>query len=1081
MDFATTPHIAGVCRAALGLALFCLLACPAGSPGGVTIESLGPAGAGARSGLHTGDVLLSWERGDAAGPLRSCADLAAAETEQAPRGPVVLHGRRQGRKVSIEMAAGDWQVETVSAQAGGECRAFARGRRLAREGRWPEARAAYGEAAAAARSRGWPLFAALALQEQGTAALSANDFPAAEKAYAESLDLRRRAAPGSLAEAASWHALGRLHRTRGAIAPSEAAFRNALRLRQRLAPRSLETASTLNNLGIDTWKRGDLDGARSLYTRALALIQRRAPDGYDAAQVYNNLGLLSRDAGDLEAAERSFTRATQIWQRLDPDSEDLARAAVNLGTVASDRGDYVRSDEYLRTALARFQKIAPEGLMVAHILSNLGINARDRFDFTEADALFRRSLAIRHHLAPGSEEEATSLSLLSWTAGERGRLDEAEAFARRALAIRTRQAPRSTAVAVSLAILGDLAQKRGDLRRAAALGRQALALERRVTPGSFHETEFLQFLADIALDQGDARRAEPLVRQALAIRRRLMPRSGMEGAALDLLGLTLQAQGRIAEAEETFLQAADALEAQIGRLGSTDEQGASFQTEFGDIYRHLIALQVDRGEGAAALHSVERSRGRMLLNLLAQRALVFNADVPAALLERQRRLDRQYEAVQESIASLDSRQSAELEALLARLGWLRGERAALSAQIAQASPHYASLRSPQALDLAGVRAVLDPGTVLLSYAVQAERTFLFVVHPAGAGSPGFAVHTLPIGRDALAAEVAAFRSLLLRGRQNPVIEPALLAAGDRLYRLLVAPAAAEIAGSGRILLSPDGPLHILPFAALVREPPHAGAPPVFFVEDKPLHSVLSATLYAEIRRTRSGLPAAAGPLVAFADPQVRPPAPGEADDPREPPVRRYRRGLPALPGAREEVRVLASLWGRDAHVYTGAEANEERLRQLPVRPLYLHFACHALLDRRFPLDSALALAAPGRPDAADNGLLQAWEIFERLRLDTELVTLSACETGLGRDAGGEGLIGLTRAFQYAGARSVLASLWSVSDRITAELMEGFYTRLRAGQPKDRALQEAQLDLLHSHGGAAHPVHWAAFTLSGDWQ
>jgi CHAT domain-containing protein len=375
-----------------------------------------------------------------------------------------------------------------------------------------------------------------------------------------------------------------------------------------------------------------------------------------------------------------------------------------------------------------------------------------------------------------------------------------------------------------------------------------------------------------------------------------------------------------------------------------------------------------------------------------------------------------------------------------------------------------------------VRAFLDPGTVLLSYSVQEERTFLFVVQPEG-----LAVHTLPAGRDALAAEVAAFRSLILRGRERPVVEPALLVTGDRLYRLLIAPAASAIARSSRVLLSPDGPLHILPFAALVRALPEGGAPPVFLAEDKPLHTVLSATLYAEIRHSRRGIPAVAGPLVAFADPQVRTPAPGEQDNPQEPPVRRYRRGLPALPGAREEIRVLSSLWGRDAYIYTGAEANEERLRQLPVRPCYLHFACHALLDRRFPLDSALALAAPNRPDAEDNGLLQAWEIFERVRLDTELVTLSACETGLGRDAGGEGLIGLTRAFQYAGARSVLASLWSVSDRITAELMESFYTRLRAGEPKDRALQEAQRDLLHGQGAAAHPVHWAAFTLSGDWQ
>ena len=122
-------------------------------------------------------------------------------------------------------------------------------------------------------------------------------------------------------------------------------------------------------------------------------------------------------------------------------------------------------------------------------------------------------------------------------------------------------------------------------------------------------------------------------------------------------------------------------------------------------------------------------------------------------------------------------------------------------------------------------------------------------------------------------------------------------------------------------------------------------------------------------------------------------------------------------------------------------------------------------------------APPGRP--GDDGLLQAWEIFERLRLSADLVTLSACETALGLEAQGEGLLGLTRAFHYAGARTVLSSLWSVSDRSTAELMRRFYAHLGAGKPKDLALAAAQRDLLA--GPFRHPYHWAAFQLDGDWR
>ena len=147
----------------------------------------------------------------------------------------------------------------------------------------------------------------------------------------------------------------------------------------------------------------------------------------------------------------------------------------------------------------------------------------------------------------------------------------------------------------------------------------------------------------------------------------------------------------------------------------------------------------------------------------------------------------------------------------------------------------------------------------------------------------------------------------------------------------------------------------------------------------------------------------------------------------------------------------------------------------------IHFATHAVINERFPLDSALVFTIPEHPkEGQDNGLLQAWEIFESMRIDADLVTLSACDSGLGKEMGGEGLIGLTRAFQYAGARSVLASLWRVEDKATAELMRRFYTYLKSGMTKDEALRHAQIDLIHSKD-YSNPRDWAAFQLNGDWK
>src|SRR6185295_587152 len=127
---------------------------------------------------------------------------------------------------------------------------------------------------------------------------------------------------------------------------------------------------------------------------------------------------------------------------------------------------------------------------------------------------------------------------------------------------------------------------------------------------------------------------------------------------------------------------------------------------------------------------------------------------------------------------------------------------------------------------------------------------------------------------------------------------------------------------------------------------------------------------------------------------------------------------------------------------------------------YLHFACHGTLDEHFPLNSAIALTIPEKPaEGQDNGLLQAWEVFDHVRLDADLVTLSACKTGLGKEMGGEGLLGLMRAFQYAGARSVMGTLWAINDKSTTRLMRRFYGHLKAGRSRDEALRAAQIDLI----------------------
>ncbi len=365
--------------------------------------------------------------------------------------------------------------------------------------------------------------------------------------------------------------------------------------------------------------------------------------------------------------------------------------------------------------------------------------------------------------------------------------------------------------------------------------------------------------------------------------------------------------------------------------------------------------------------------------------------------------------------------------------------------------------------------------MLLAYAVGEDKSYLFVIQPPDVQGSGFSVFPLATSEQALREAVRSFRNLLQKRDSD---RSHLTSQASALYDLLIGPAEAQIAAAKRILVSADGPLHTLPFAALVRK----GR---YFVEWKPLHSILSATVYAELKRTRrTSADPAQSQLIAFGDP-IYPPLPKDRETAPAPTLEiltAVRRGLSLdpIPATRKEVESIASLYPR-ARIYLGAEATEERVKSVGSEARLLHFASHGLFNERFPLDSALALTIPPHPaEGQDNGLLQAWEILESLRLDADLVTLSACDTALGKESGGEGLVGLTRAFQYAGARSVLASLWSISDISTGDLMKSFYGHLRTGQAKDEALHLAQIELIRSTK-FSHPYHWAAFQLSGDWK
>lgn len=697
----------------------------------------------------------------------------------------------------------------------------------------------------------------------------------------------------------------------------------------------------------------------------------------------------------------------------------------------------------------------------------------------------------------------TFINNLALALSKQGDIDVARDLSEQVL--KTRRRILGAAHPDTLASMNNLAailQCQGELDSARRLQAEVLESQRRSLGLAHPDTlNSMNNLAVILRDQGDLVGAQSLFEQALSSLRDLWVDRVQEVTALMGLGALHRKVQRLDIAADYFRQALGALEMQISRLGGTHDLKAAYRARRVRIYREAIELFADMGLQQESLEILERYRARSFLDMLRERDLIF-IEISEDLERARRAIAARYDQRFFDLVSASGRD--EVEAIAAELKKLRRKRDGLEVRIRRAAPRLAALQNPRPLDITGIRESLDPGTVMLSYSVGEHRTRLFIVT-----RDELHVEPLEIGEERLRRDIELFRDRIQQARPGTSFADGYFTLGKRLYAMLIEPAAAFVEASDRLLIVPDGPLHILPFAALIRDAPTGGPGGnqdwQFLVEWKPIHSVLSATVYAELKRSRRPSGQSLGDpapyqLVAFGDPAYpgvdREQRRGIGDLRLRAAVGRgYLDDLTRLEHSRREVQRIGQLYPETAaRAFLDEAATEDQAKAIGRDARILHFAVHGVLDHRAPLDSFLALSIPESfGEGQDNGLLQAWEIFERVRLDADLVVMSACDSALGQELRGEGLIGLTRAFQYAGARSVAATLWSVADEATAELMVGFHRHLQAGKPKDQALQAAQLELIRSPiqieklGGESidrdfsAPVFWAAFQIIGDWQ
>jgi CHAT domain-containing protein len=580
-------------------------------------------------------------------------------------------------------------------------------------------------------------------------------------------------------------------------------------------------------------------------------------------------------------------------------------------------------------------------------------------------------------------------------------------------------------------------------RPAAALPvlQEALALERTLGRRA-NEALVLANIGAADNDLGEYEAGRDVLEQALTLTRTIGDRR-VEGEVLANLAFGYERQGQL-EAALAAVRQSIAVGEEVRAAARLEELKTSVAGAAARRYELAVLLLLRLGRPQEAFDMAERARARSLLDQLDNVRLDPRHRAAPELVQQEQTLRAEISALdrqwREALAAQPPAEG--LTALEQQLTAKQAAYSALLTELRLADPESAALVSVEPVSLADLQRELDPDTTLLTYVViprgaqggvfDQERTIAFIVT-----RDRFEVVELAVGDAALRAAVAELYAWAPGVIDRQDAYPAVL---QRLYQGLVAPVTDRLT-TPVVGIIPSGILSYVPFAVLSDGQRYVGESHILF-------QAASASTLAVLRAKRRG-DRRAPPLVM---------AQAQAES------------LPPLRFAQDEAERIGALYGVPPLV--GRAATETALKERATQAGIIHLAAHGMLNPTQPLFSRIFL----EPDAANDGALTVQEVYELDLAQTDLVVLSACATQLGAQSRGDDVVGLSRAFLYAGAPTVVASLWNVNDLATATLMQAFHAHLSQGMGKAAALQAAQAE---TRTLFPHPFYWAAFVLTGD--
>lgn len=880
-----------------------------------------------------------------------------------------------------------------------------------------------------------------------------------------------------------------------------------------------QLASTLSGFvdpGLAKLRRGDYEGALQYWTAAL----QRANANQDlrsASYYLTNLGVAQSELGHYDAALGNLKKALAIDQRL-RDKKGESIDLLRIGIVHSSRGEYELALEVLERALAIARSSKQRG-GEGTILNVIGTVHADLGQYEEAIGYYTQTLAINRELGHRAGE-GTPLHNIGLAYLHLGRYAEAQRHIEEALAI-YREFAGVTETLTPLLNLGEVLRRRGQQEAGILRLEDALALSRK-SGRKLQEGAALNELGFLLSDRGEARRSEEYHRAALAAFKRIGAQDYIWRA---LRGMAMT-NARIAgeRAIDYYEEALSVIESLRGKV-VTETAKLSYVANKLEVYDELIGALVarhrtapDRGYDRKALEIFERKQGRAFLEQLGRTGARHFAGLPAGVERLERELDERASQIEAALVRERSELTGErdddhVRRLEQRLRGLAAQQQTLRSEIELRYRGYAALKYPRPASVKELQSVLALDEAMLIYAIMPNETILWAVSRDAFGMFPLSVGEEEIRRliDAVLVGPVGMLGAVYQAKTMMELEPIMGAplkrfaiASHQAFRSLIPDKASSVIGRAKNLyVVPTGPLYQLPWEALVVEVGRDSADHRYLIENHAVAYLASASQLKVLREGEAGRKGKPRyPLLAFANPVYakaevsrssrlsgdRADDTGRLDQIR---TRAYRESFGGgefreLPDTEEEVRAIAAL------LHAPPESEPLQLRERASRNSvlrlsevgqleqyrYVVFATHALLPNEV---GNLNLPALVLSHPTQEGYLTMADVLG-LRLRADAIILSACNTGRGNQVKGEGVIGLTRAFMYAGAGSVSVTLWPVESRSAAAINVERFRGLSAGMSHFEALRRAKLLMLGNENRVLrHPFFWAPVVVYGKAQ